>query len=96
MSKKVLAVFLSVIMTVMLILSPYLEVSDEHRKSCCGCDCLICLIASTVCLLSDYISCALLCIIALSAAIGISRIAADRLDCRKLRTPITLKTEILS
>ncbi len=95
-TKRTCAVLLAFLMIAVLILSPAVDVANEHRDTCCGCDCLICLVANTVALLRDIFASAFIVSLAFALSVFIGEALRGKVSALAHTTPIELKTVILS
>ncbi len=95
-TKRTYAVFLAFLMIAVLVLSPVVDVTNEHSETCCGCDCLICLVANAVSLLRDIFASAFVPALAFALLVFMGNIIRDKVSALAHATPIELKNVILS
>ncbi len=94
--KRAAALILSILITAALLLSPALDTSLDHDETCCGCECLICLVSTTLTALRHIAAAALFTAFALLCPALIAHSKAKLGSLRQAHTLVILKTEILS
>lgn len=95
-TKRIVAALLALLIFAVIFLSPIIDPAGTHKHDCALNDCLICLIANTLSGIRGIIDICLIALITFTALHIVCEAIRGDVIVRPSRTPIALKTKILS